>query len=69
MVLRMLVDIAGGIGFLHAQEPAIVHSNLKTPNILVDKSWRCKVADLWSRETQTGAAARRTSTESKSAGP
>ena len=47
MVLRMLVDLACGIGFLHAQAPRpIVHSDIKSPNVLVDMSWRCKVADL-----------------------
>eukprot|EP00937_MAST-01D_sp_MAST-1D-sp2_P007469 g7469.t1 len=46
MVFLMLVDMTCGMGFLHAQNPPVVHSDLKTPNVLVDMSWRCKVADL-----------------------
>ena len=28
---------------LHAHSPAIIHRDLKSPNLLVDKHWRVKV--------------------------
>jgi serine/threonine protein kinase len=34
------------IRYLHAHDPPLVHADLKSPNILVDVNWRCKVADL-----------------------
>ena len=44
--LRMVVDAAAGMGHLHARSPAILHRDLKSPNLLVDSSWRVKVSDL-----------------------
>ncbi|KAL2498108.1 Protein kinase superfamily protein [Abeliophyllum distichum] len=44
--LRMALDVAKGINYLHCLNPPIVHSDLKSPNLLVDKSWTVKVCDF-----------------------
>ncbi|KCV70895.1 TKL/DRK protein kinase [Fonticula alba] len=44
--MRMLRDICCGMAFLHSSKPPILHRDLKSPNILVDKEFRLKVADF-----------------------
>ncbi|GAB2293013.1 hypothetical protein Dimus_027236 [Dionaea muscipula] len=44
--LRMALDVAKGINYLHCLNPAIVHWDLKSPNLLVDKNWTVKVCDF-----------------------
>uniref|UniRef100_A0A0D3G074 non-specific serine/threonine protein kinase n=1 Tax=Oryza barthii TaxID=65489 RepID=A0A0D3G074_9ORYZ len=44
--LRMALDVAKGINYLHCLNPPIVHWDLKTPNMLVDKNWSVKVGDF-----------------------
>lgn len=34
---------AKGMNYLHTSNPIIVHRDLKTPNLLVDKNWVVKV--------------------------
>jgi hypothetical protein len=36
---------AKGINYLHCLDPPIVHWDLKSPNLLVDKNWTVKVND------------------------
>ena len=43
--LRMAIDAATGMHHLHSQVPPIVHRDLKSPNLLVDKDWNVKVSD------------------------
>ncbi|EMS67697.1 Serine/threonine-protein kinase CTR1 [Triticum urartu] len=37
---------ARGMNYLHTSIPTIVHRDLKSPNLLVDKNWTVKVADF-----------------------
>ncbi|KAL8196699.1 hypothetical protein R6Q57_024592 [Mikania cordata] len=40
--MRMALDVAKGMNYLHTSNPVIVHRDLKTPNLLVDKNWVVK---------------------------
>ncbi|KAL1353454.1 hypothetical protein HN51_017401 [Arachis hypogaea] len=44
--LRMALDVAKGMNYLHTSNPPIVHRDLKSPNLLVDKHWVVKVCDF-----------------------
>lgn len=44
--LRMALDAARGMNYLHNCTPVIVHRDLKSPNLLVDKNWVLKVCDF-----------------------
>ncbi|XP_026429174.1 LEAF RUST 10 DISEASE-RESISTANCE LOCUS RECEPTOR-LIKE PROTEIN KINASE-like 1.4 [Papaver somniferum] len=42
----MALDIARGMSYLHHCNPPIVHCDLKSSNLLVDKNWTVKVGDF-----------------------
>jgi hypothetical protein len=42
----MALDAAKGMLYLHGHKPAIIHRDLKSPNLLVEKNWKVKVS--WS---------------------
>ncbi|XP_022893952.1 serine/threonine-protein kinase CTR1-like [Olea europaea var. sylvestris] len=44
--LKMALDVARGMNYLHHRNPPIVHRDLKSSNLLVDKSWTVKVGDF-----------------------
>ncbi|XP_044510478.1 serine/threonine-protein kinase CTR1-like [Mangifera indica] len=44
--LRMALDVAKGLNYLHNLNPPILHWDLKSPNLLVDKNWTVKVCDF-----------------------
>ncbi|KAL3645978.1 hypothetical protein CASFOL_011158 [Castilleja foliolosa] len=44
--IKMALDVAKGMNYLHTSYPIIVHRDLKTPNLLVDKNWVVKVCDF-----------------------
>ncbi|KAB2001367.1 hypothetical protein ES319_D12G297900v1 [Gossypium barbadense] len=44
--LRMALDTARGMNYLHNCTPMIVHRDLKSPNLLVDRNWVVKVCDF-----------------------
>ncbi|KAM0829710.1 hypothetical protein ACQ4PT_066712 [Festuca glaucescens] len=44
--LRMALDVARGMNYLHNCSPVVVHRDLKSPNLLVDKNWVVKVCDF-----------------------
>ncbi|KAL5769066.1 hypothetical protein ACOSP7_015622 [Xanthoceras sorbifolium] len=44
--MRMALDVAKGMNYLHTSHPTIVHRDLKSPNLLVDKNWVVKVCDF-----------------------
>jgi serine/threonine protein kinase len=41
--LHMALDAAKGMLYLHSCTPAVIHRDLKSANLLVDKHWRVKV--------------------------
>ena len=41
--LGMALDAAKGMNYLHSSNPPVIHRDLKSPNLLVDKHWRVKV--------------------------
>ncbi|XP_042452182.1 probable serine/threonine-protein kinase SIS8 [Zingiber officinale] len=44
--LKMALDVAKGMNYLHSSHPTIVHRDLKSPNLLVDKNWVVKACDF-----------------------
>ncbi|XP_042517650.1 serine/threonine-protein kinase EDR1-like [Macadamia integrifolia] len=44
--IKMALDVARGMNCLHNSTPTIVHRDLKSPNLLVDKNWNVKVCDF-----------------------
>lgn len=44
--IKMALDVARGMNCLHTSIPTIVHRDLKSPNLLVDKNWNVKVSDF-----------------------
>ncbi|KAG5018906.1 hypothetical protein JHK87_014761 [Glycine soja] len=44
--LKEFLREAKGINYLHCLKPPIVHWDLKSPNLLVDKNWTVKVCDF-----------------------
>lgn len=44
--LRLALGAARGLLYLHSADPALVHGQLKSTNILVDDSWNAKLADF-----------------------
>jgi len=44
--MRMALDVAKGMHYLHSCDPIIVHRDLKSPNLLVDRNWVVKVCDF-----------------------
>ncbi|KAK4799258.1 hypothetical protein SAY86_024623 [Trapa natans] len=44
--LNMAYDVAKGMNYLHKRNPPIVHRDLKSPNLLVDKMYTVKVCDF-----------------------
>lgn len=44
--LKLLLDAAKGMLYLHTLKPPIIHRDLKTQNLLVDEYWRGKICDF-----------------------
>ncbi|KAJ3675076.1 hypothetical protein LUZ60_004118 [Juncus effusus] len=44
--LHMAYDVAQGMNYLHKRNPPIVHRDLKSPNLLVDRKYTVKVCDF-----------------------
>ncbi len=44
--LKLAMDAARGINFLHTSDPPIIHRDLKSLNLLIDDTWTLKVADF-----------------------
>lgn len=46
--IQMALDIALGVNYLHHFSPPIIHRDLKSSNLLVDRNWKLKVGDFGS---------------------
>ncbi|KAI3432676.1 hypothetical protein D9Q98_004219 [Chlorella vulgaris] len=44
--LKMALDAALGMLFLHSRQPPLLHCDLKSPNLLVSENWQIKVTDF-----------------------
>jgi len=44
--LRMALDVALGMRYLHSRKPLIVHRDLKSPNLLVARDWTVRLCDF-----------------------
>jgi hypothetical protein len=44
--VQMGIDLAAAVAFLHQQSPPVLHLDIKSPNLLVDKDMRLKLADF-----------------------
>ena len=44
--LKLAMDAARGMRFLHTHKPTIIHRDLKSLNLLVDEQWTLKVTDF-----------------------
>jgi mitogen-activated protein kinase kinase kinase 9 len=48
---KIALDIAKGVYYLHSMSPAILHWDLKSLNIVLDKACNAKLADFgWTRQ-------------------
>lgn len=45
-ILAMLQDVAQGLRFLHSADPIVIHGDLKSQNVLVDRNFCAKVTDF-----------------------
>ena len=54
--LRMAQDLARGILYLHSRKPPIVHRDLKSPNLLVDRDFTVRVCDFGLSRVMGGSA-------------
>eukprot|EP00026_Physarum_polycephalum_P003037 Phypoly_transcript_03046.p1 GENE.Phypoly_transcript_03046~~Phypoly_transcript_03046.p1 ORF type:complete len:740 (+),score=120.64 Phypoly_transcript_03046:24-2222(+) len=46
MVLKIAIDAATGMNYLHTYSPPIIHRDLKSMNLLVDSNFNVKVSDF-----------------------
>ena len=53
--LRLCLDIATGLAFLHSQDPPLMHRDLTARNVLLDESGRAKIGDLGQSKLKTAA--------------
>jgi len=52
-LLQNMLDVCKGIALLHAQQPPIVHRDLKLENVLESERGVCKLCDFGSASTRT----------------
>ena len=45
-ILKFVLDVSGGLAFLHSQQPPVVHQDIKPDNILVTSDGRYVISDF-----------------------
>lgn len=45
-ILRMMIDIARGLEYLHERKPRVIHRDCKSSNIMINSRGVCKVGDF-----------------------
>lgn len=48
----MALDISQGCNYLHSLQPMVIHRDLKSSNVLVDRNFNLKVCDFGVGKTQ-----------------
>jgi len=51
-ILKMAIDAARGMSYLHLFKPPIIHRDLKSANLLVDSSFTVKICDFGLSKTK-----------------
>eukprot|EP00698_Gefionella_okellyi_P002780 TRINITY_DN1263_c0_g1_i1.p2 TRINITY_DN1263_c0_g1~~TRINITY_DN1263_c0_g1_i1.p2 ORF type:complete len:646 (+),score=135.39 TRINITY_DN1263_c0_g1_i1:4049-5986(+) len=54
-VVKIAMGVARGMNYLHQLQPAIIHRDLKSPNILIDEHFTPKVADFGIAKVKQGS--------------
>lgn len=56
--LRMAMDAAQGLAYLHSRQPVVIHRDIKSQNLLVSESYRVVLSDFGFSRLRTQSAAR-----------
>ena len=54
--LKIAIDTAAGMTYLHDQDPPVVHRDLKSQNILIDHRYTAKLCDFGLSKTTSGSS-------------
>jgi serine/threonine protein kinase len=44
--IKLAVDVALGMNYIHGFNPVIIHRDLKSPNVLLNHSFECRISDF-----------------------
>ncbi len=67
--LKILLDAASGMHYIHSQRPQLVHKDLTSNSILLTEDWTVKIADAGLRSLTEAALGKSTTTASSTQEP